>query len=132
MSIANVINPATLVEQIEAQQATLGLSDQDLCEAVGFERTIMLTLIKAGTMRLPLTRVPAFAAALEIDPTELFRSALRESDPALAQVIEQVFNPLHLTSTELNLITHLRAQYGDRDVAPIVFDGKGVIALVAA
>ncbi len=132
MSIANVCVTATLVEQIEAQQAALELTDHDLCEAVGFERTIMLTLIKAGTMKMPLTRVPAFAAALEIDPAELFRSALRESDPALGQVIEQVFNPLHLTATEVNLIKHLRNLYGDRDVAPIVFDGKGVVALVAA
>jgi hypothetical protein len=132
MSIANVTRTATLVEQIEAQQAALQLTDYDLCEAVGFERTIMLTLIKAGTMKMPLTRIPAFAAALEIDPAELFRSALRESDPALAQVIEQVFNPLHLTATEVNLIMHLRELYGDRAVAPIVFDGKGVVALVAA
>jgi hypothetical protein len=132
MSIANVTRTATLVEQIEVQQAALQLTDYDLCEAVGFERKIMLTLIKAGTMKLPLTRIPAFAAALEIDPAELFRSALRESDPALAQVIEQVFNPLHLSATEVNLIKHLRELYGDRDFAPIVFDGAGVVALVAA
>jgi len=132
MPIANVTPSPTLVEQIEAQQAALELSDQDLCEAVGFERNIMLTLIKAGTMKMPLTRVPAFAAALKIDPAALFRSALRESDPALAQVIEQVFNPLHLSATEVNLVMHLRELYGDRDVAPIVFDGKGVVALVAA
>lgn len=132
MSIANVTTPATLVEQIEAQQAALGLSDHELCETVGFERTVMLTLIKAGTMKLPLTRVPAFAAALDIDPAEMLRAALRESDPALGQVIEQVFNPLHLTATEVNLIKHLRELCGDRDVAPIVFDGAGVVALVAA
>lgn len=132
MSLANITRTATLVEQIEAQQAALALSDQELCEAVGFERTIIMSLIKQGTMRLPLTKVPALAAALEIDPAELFRSALRESDPALSQVIEQVFNPLHLTATEVNLIQHLRELYGDQKVSPLVFGGKGVIALVAA
>lgn len=122
----------TVVSQIDAQQAALCISDQELCEAVGFERTIMLSLIKQGVMRLPLTKVPALAAALEIDPAVMLRSALRESDPALAQVIEQVFNPLHLTAAEVNLLTHLRELYGDCDVATIVFDGKGVVALVAA
>ena len=132
MQIARTTTSATLVEQIEAQQAALALSDQELCEAVGFERTIMLTLIKSGTMKMPITKIPALAAALEIDPAELFRSALRESDPALSQVIEQVFNPLHLTATEVNLIQHLRELYGDQKVSPLVFGGKGVIALVAA
>ena len=122
----------TVISQLEAQQAALGLSDQALCEAVGFERIIALTLIKRGTMRLPLSRVPAFAAALEIDPVELMRAVLQESEPALGKVIEEVFNPLRLTATEANLIKHLREQHGDRKVTPMVFDGKGVIALVAA
>ena len=122
----------TVISQLEAQQAALELSDQELSEAVGFERTIALTLIKQGTMRLPLTKVPAFAAALELDPVELMRAVLQESDPALGKVIEEVFNPLRLTATEANLIKHLREQYGDRKVTPMVFDGRGVIALVAA
>lgn len=132
MSLANTTVQSTLIAQLEAQQAALGLSDQALSEAVGFERPIMLALIKQGTMRMPLTKIPAMAAALELDPAELFRAALRESDPALGKVIDDVFNPLLLSATEMNLIKHLRRLCGDSKVSPIVFDGKGVIALVAA
>ncbi|MDO8388529.1 MAG: hypothetical protein Q7T13_19310 [Polaromonas sp.] len=131
MSTSTLSTPITLVGQIEAQQAALGLSDHDLCLAVGFEREIVLTLIKAGSMKLPLSKVPALATALGLDPAELLKVALGESDPALSQIIEDVYNPMHLTSTEVNLIKHLRELSGDRPSAPIVFEGKGVIALVA-
>lgn len=123
--------PASVMCQLEAQQAALGLTDQELSTAVGFERQIALTLIKQGSMKLPLNKVPAFAAALELDPADLLRAALRESDPTLGQLIEEVFNPMRLTATEVTLIKHLRELSGDVEVAPIVFS-KGVIALVAA
>ncbi|MFZ3084938.1 hypothetical protein [Rhodoferax ferrireducens] len=123
--------PQSLIGLIQAQQSALGLTDRELCAAVGFEREIVLKLIKAGTMHMPLNRVPALAAALELDPVELLTVALRESDPVLLQVIEEKFNPLCLTSTEQNLIKHLRELSGNTVGAPIVFPGNGVIALVA-
>lgn len=131
MSTSTLSTPITLVAQIEAQQAALGLSDHELCVAVGFERVIALTLIKAGSMKLPLNKVPALAAALSLDPAAVLRAALVESSPDLLAVIEEVFGPTRLTPTEVNLIKHLRELSGDRQGAPIVFEGKGVIALVA-
>ena len=122
--------PVSVICQLEAQQAALGLTDQELSTAVGFDREIALTLIKQGSMKLPLNKVPAFAAALELDVADLLRAALRESDPALGQLIEEVFNPLRMTATELTLVKHLRELSGDTAVAPIVFS-KGVIALVS-
>lgn len=125
------INPVTLIGLIEARQTALGLTDHDLCAALGFERQIALTLIKAGTMRLPLTKIPALAAALELDRVELLKVALSESDPVLLQVIEEAFGPLRLTSSEVNLVRHLRELSGNTPLGPIVFPGSGVIALVA-
>jgi len=121
----------TLIGLMQAQQAALGLTDHDLCAAIGLERENALKLIKAGAMRMPINRVPALAAALELDPVELLKVALRESDPVLSQVIEDTFNPMHLTATEQNLIKHLRELSGNTPSAPIVFPGKGVVALVA-
>lgn len=124
--------PLTLIAQIQAQQAALELTDRDLCAAVGFEREIVLGLIKAGSMKFPLPKIPALAKELELDPSELLKVALHESDPELSKLIEDVFNPLRLTSTEVHLIKHLRKLRGNTPAAPLVFDGKGVIALVAA
>ena len=122
----------TVINQIEAQQVALGFSDAALCEAVGFERVNILSLIKQGVVKIPLGKVPAFAAALELDPAALLREAVRESDPALWQVIEEVLHPLRLSTAEVALVKHLRKLAGNRSVSPIVFDGNGVVALVVA
>ena len=124
--------PMTVVGIMEAQQALLGRSNQEICTAIGFEREIALTLVKAGTMKMPLAKIPALAAVLQIDAAELLRVALRESDPALAKLIEDTFDPMRLTATETNLTKHLRELSGNAVGAPIVFPGNGVIALVAA
>lgn len=123
--------PTSVIAQIKTQQGALGLSDQHLCEAVGFEREIVLKLILDGTMKLPINKIPVFAAALALDPAELLRAALIETSPELLTIIQDVFNPMSLTSTEVNLIKHLRKLSGDTPGAPIVFEGRGVIALVA-
>lgn len=132
MSTSASASPASLVNQMQARQALLGLSDQDLCTAIGFERTIALTLIMAGTMRMPLTKIPALAIVLELDAVDLLKTVLQETAPDLLQIITDVFNPFHLSATEVNLIRHLRELSGDRQGTPVVISGKGVIALVAA
>ncbi len=131
MPNVNATPPATLIAQLEAAQVTQELTDLQLCEALGFERPVVLTLIRAGTMKFPLAKVPALAKALGLDAADLMRTALRESSPELSEAIAEVFDPQHLTAAEVNLITHLRKLSGDQPGAPIVFEGRGVIALVA-
>jgi hypothetical protein len=131
MHTALITSPQTLVDIVKARQAVLELSDHDLCVAVGLERAIALGLIKSGSMRMPLTKIPALATALALDPAELLKLALSEQSPDLLQVIEEAFNPMCLTATETNLIRHLRELAGNAVSAPIVFPGNGIIALVA-
>lgn len=131
MSNIATTSPSTLIAQLEAAQATQELTDQQLSDALGFERQIALTLIKTGTMKMPLTKIPALAKALKLDAVDLMRTALHESSPELSEAIAEVFDPMRLTATEVNLINHLRRLSGDQPGAPIVFEGRGVIALVA-
>jgi hypothetical protein len=131
MSNINATASTTLVGQMEAAQATQGLTDQRLCDLLGIERGIALTLIKAGTMKMPITKIPALAKALKLDAPDLMRIALRESSPGLAEAIEDALNPMHLSATEVNLIKHLRELSGGQAGTPIVIQGKAVIALVA-
>lgn len=118
MSNSQSLSVASLITRIKTQQAHLGLSNQELCSAVGFENEGALALILQGAMRLPLTRVPAFASALGLDVSELFKVALHEADPALSRIIGEVFNALNLTSTEVNLIKHQREVNKGREAAP--------------
>ena len=52
--------------------------------------------------------------------------------PDLLKTIKQAFNPLHLSSTEVSLIKHLRELSGNQQCGPIVFPGHKIIALIAA
>lgn len=131
-NIATTSLSTTLIAQLEAAQAAHGITDQQLCEAVGFDRPVVLKLIKAGTMNFPLAKVPTLAKALHLDPADLMRAALHESSPELSEAVAQVFDLVRLTATEVNLINHLRKLCGGQPGSPIVLDGKGVIALVAA
>lgn len=124
--------PMTVIGIMEVRKALLGLSNQEICTAIGFEREIALTMIQAGTVKMPLGKVPALAAVLQFDAAELLRVALRESDPALAKLIEETFDPMRLTAIEVAQIEHQRKLCGDAVGAPIAIQGNGVIALVAA
>ena len=81
-------------------------------------------------MKMPLAKIPALAAVLQFDAAELLKIALRESDPALATLIEETFDPLHLTATEVAQIKHQRGLSGDAVGAPMALQGNDVIALV--
>ena len=62
-------NPAKTVSQlITISQERLGLSDDQLAAALGYESGNVVACIKKGLMRLPAGRVPELAQALELAP----------------------------------------------------------------
>jgi len=130
MKSIDTTRPASLIELVKFRQAEIGLTDQQLGAALGYNRVIIVTLLMQGSMRFPLNKIAALATALAVDPADLMRVALAELSPKLMPVIEQAFNPLQLTQPEKNLIRHLRKLAGDQQLAPIVFDGRDVVALV--
>lgn len=54
-------------------------SQRDIAVEAGFTNPNMLSMIKAGSSKLALDRVPAMATALEVDPKHLFILALEQS-----------------------------------------------------
>lgn len=86
----------------------------------------------SGSLKMPIAKLPALAESLGVDPVELMQSAIPELSPELFATLELAFSPLRLTVPETNPIRHLRKLSGDRVGVPIVFEGKAVIALVAA
>lgn len=132
MTFSKLVQPRSLIALIEARQKELGVCEFELAVALGFERQIMFTMIQFGKTSLPLDKLPALAKFLDLDAVDLLRVALPEQLPGLLEVVEEIYNLHKLTTAEMNLIHHLRKLSGDRVGAPIVFEGRGVIALVAA
>ena len=54
-------------------------SQKEIAQEAGFLNANMLSLLKSGTNKIPLDRVPALAKALEADPAYLMRLSLEQS-----------------------------------------------------
>lgn len=61
----------------------------------GFRQPNMLAMVKNGSAKLPLDRVPALAAALECDPAMLFRMAFEQlAADTTSGAIEAIFGAI--------------------------------------
>lgn len=118
-----------LIQMIERAQEALELDDDALASALELKASTF-KFIKAGTLRLPWGKLIALAEALEIEPALLLEVQLRTTNPELLEVIEQVWAPLNLSPREKNLIRECRRLVGGQSAAPLVLDGRGVIALI--
>lgn len=126
-------HPGTPIGQVLARrQAALGLSDVEIAKALGYQNDKVVALMKSGSLRVPVNKIAALAQVLQMDGGELLEAALTESAPGLWDAIQDLVLPLgRLGPGEVNLLRHLRQLRGETEAAPIVFSGKGVIALVA-
>lgn len=85
----------------------------EIAHAAGFITANSLAMIKRGSTKLPIDRVPALAAALEVDAAYLLRLTLAQSDMAGA-VYSEIFGKI-VTQNEMGWIEELRASSENTD-----------------
>ncbi|EKD89397.1 MAG: hypothetical protein ACD_34C00076G0002 [uncultured bacterium] len=117
----SILKSRSLVKLIEDRQVELGLTDEHIAAAVGFERSGIMSLIKTGALRFPMTKIPALAKVLGVEPSIILVTALQENSPDLLNLIEEVWGPRDLTPEEGRLVQACRKLANGRKVAPIVF-----------
>lgn len=122
----------TTPEWLAAQQASVGISDEDLAIAMGYDSPKVIAMFKSGGMRLPVSKVPVMASALQVSPGLLMRRVLSDSDPSLLQAIEQCLGVLCLSEGEQKLIAAVRRASPGKEPVPIMFDRDAIITLVVA
>lgn len=117
---------------IQQRQEETGISDADLAIALGYANAKAVGLIKSGTMKVPLNKVSALGHALQTDAFDLLRMIVSESAPGLWNALQEIAAPLGaLQPAEINLLRHVRRLGSRGQMTPVVFEGRGVIALVA-
>jgi hypothetical protein len=89
-------------------------TQREIASEAGFVAVNMLAMVKAGSSRLPLDRVPALAKALDADPAYVFQLALEQHDPALARVISAIFGTA-VTRNETAWLEEIRDASGHSD-----------------
>lgn len=87
----------------------------EIAEASGFINPNVISMLKSGSSKLPLDRVPDLAKALECDPAWLLRLALEqgEGSTAAAAIFEIVGQPI--TQNERAWIAGIRDASDDTD-----------------
>lgn len=129
---ANLKKTCSVSELIAQAQESLGLSDQDVAEVLGHDKSVVIRMIKTGKMRLPIGQVPQLAELLDLEPQMLMRKLLGEISLDVLQAIESCYGPLDLSQSEIRLISAIRKSSGGRDAATVLFDKESIIALVVA
>ncbi|MCR6637107.1 XRE family transcriptional regulator [Devosia sp.] len=87
----------------------------DIASEAGFRNASMLALIKNGTTRLPLDRVPALAVALEIDSRRLMFLAMQQTaDDTTMRAFREIFGT-PVTTNELAWLEEIRSASGGSD-----------------
>lgn len=127
-----IYESTTIAQLLTEHQTRLGASDAVIANALGFERPNSIALIKSGAMRLPVTHVKPLATAFGLDASEVLRTLLRDTDPALLEGIEACMGPMVLTPGEQRLIQRLRQGAQGRDITPVMFERDAIVALVLA
>lgn len=105
-------------------------SDQEMAEELGFSRAGVYTLIKTGAMKLPFSKVPLLAKALEQSPSDVLAVMLKDYCPELWEVVNKVWGPMDLSTNEKKLLSAYRTLCQEQDVEPRVLDGKNIIAMI--
>lgn len=106
---------AELVSIIDRQMSALGLTQQNVAEAVGFNNRNMLTIIKKGLGKLPIERVPAMAKCLKVDERHLMRLALLQSySPEIVNMILGVTDYM-VSANERAIIETIRSATNNSD-----------------
>jgi hypothetical protein len=90
-------------------------SQIQIASEAGFPNPNMVTMIKTGTSKLALDRVPSMARALECDPALLLRLALEQAigGTAAQAIIEILGTPV--TANEQTWLQEIRAASGHSD-----------------
>lgn len=86
---------------------SMGKTQRDVAEAIGYEKPNPVNMMAKGTMKVPLDKVPALAKALNVDPAFLFRMAMHQQWPEAADAIAQIFGTV-LSKNEREIIEFIR------------------------
>lgn len=86
---------------IRQRQAALNLSDLQLAQALGYERRNVISMIRGGTMNLPIEKVLPLTRLLGLDPWHFLVLLLRTDKPEVLQALIDCIGPEILNGGKL-------------------------------
>ena len=80
-----------LASLLDRHMATSDKPLYRIAKECGFGQPNVLSMIRKGQTKVPLTRIPALARSLELDERALFEAAVREYQPGLWTVLDALY-----------------------------------------
>lgn len=93
-----------------------GMTQKELATKLGYKNPNNITMLKKGSTRFPVDKIPAFAKELGLDPAKTLRLCLEEYNPELLDAIDLISGTL-ISQNERYIITKLREYTGESDPA---------------
>jgi len=103
-------NNITVADYISQQIDLSGKSQLEIAREAGFNKPNIITMIKQGKTKLPMSKVGPMARALGVDPKHLYRLVMQEYEPDTWEALQDIiFTPsLTLTQNEVEIIECIR------------------------
>jgi hypothetical protein len=89
-------------------------NQREIAFEIGYTKPNLISMFKRGEMKVPLDKIPALAASLETDPGYMFRLALEQYWPDLADVIAKIFGNV-VSDNEMAIVKEIRKITKDGD-----------------
>lgn len=123
----------SVADYIGAQLAHLppGKTQKSIAEALGYDKPNIIVMFKKGDTKLPVTKVPALAKELGVDPMHLLRMTLSEYTPEILAVIESLSGTF-ISANERELVKLWRRATKETDPSIELNEHKSAINAVGA
>jgi hypothetical protein len=79
-----------LAKYIAIHIARLGRTQREIARDAGIPSRNFISMMKAGNSKVPLRRVPALAAALDVPVIDLLWRCLQAYEPEVVKILEAV------------------------------------------
>lgn len=103
-------------ELLSVQAERLGLKNHEIAERLGYPTPNVISMMKSGTMRLPVNKISLAAEVLKIDPMYLAMCVDAESGGGLAELLTSISKRTPITLNEEKLIQDLRGAADGMDL----------------
>ena len=130
MTSAGFLTYPTVAVYLDREISRCGKTQLQISRECGFPKPNIITMLKQGHTKLPLTKVGPLAKSLGVDPAYLLRLALREYFPDTYSTIEDVLSPSLLTQNEMNMVNAFRKLTLYTDPAAKVMLKHGIVAII--
>lgn len=110
------------------------MTQSEIALACGFKRQNIISMLKNGTTKVPIERVPALSRALNIDPRAFLSIAMEEYYPKMWEAIREIFGQgIAVTEDEIHILNSLRKSAGGTGNVKIVTEKqREALAALAA